>query len=121
MKLFIYILGDPHKHTRPLLHHHIPASQPQHQIVLVSDFRVLFLRHILALHSQHNWLSMLRHWQLFPKLFDTDTCLFFASIFSTCLFHLFRNADVDAILFAQSAISPNVVFQYQAHMPLHTN
>ena len=61
MELFIYILGDQHKHARPPLHHHIPASQPQHHIVLASDSRVPFSRHILALHSQHNWLSTSRH------------------------------------------------------------
>lgn len=72
---------DYHKHTQPynsiIFCYHIPISQNS-----TSRFHII----LLTFHTQ---LNIKQHWQLFKKLFGTNTCLFHA-----CLLYLFRNTDV---------------------------
>lgn len=99
--LYIYWVVNINMHNQS--YHHNP--------------NITFLYHILAFYSRAtflyhnpsiNWLLMSQHCQLFLTLLNVSTYLFRTSLFHVCPFHLFRSADVDAILFIQSGISPNI-------------
>lgn len=60
---------------------------------------------VLTLYLPISYLLTSQYWQFFLKLLDASKHFFY-----TCPFHLFRNANIDTILFAQSDIFLNVTF-----------